>query len=98
MPGAMEWESSADTYQLKRRVNVKDARDYVFEQSIAFGVLFLILSLVMAVAMLTSKHPVRMERAICWVTELLADWRSWASLAVGFLLVAIVCLLRKSQR
>ncbi|AGH86730.1 hypothetical protein HI806_23130 (plasmid) [Ralstonia solanacearum] len=94
----MKRERSVDAYPLEKRVHVKDARDYVFEQSVAFGVLFLILSLVMAVAMLNRKHPVGMERAICWATGVMVDWRSWMPLAVGFLLVAAVCLLRRLQR
>ncbi|MEF9387137.1 hypothetical protein V4890_16155 [Ralstonia solanacearum species complex bacterium KE056] len=94
----MKRESSVDAYPFEKREHVKDARDHVFEQSVAFGVLFLILSLVMAVAMLTRKHPVGMERAICWATGVIADWRSWMPMAVGFLLVAAVCLLRRLQR
>ncbi|ATI30256.1 Hypothetical Protein RRSL_04787 [Ralstonia solanacearum UW551] len=102
MPRAMEWaamrqERSVDVYPLKQ-VKAKDVRDYGYEQSIAFGVLFLILGLVMSVAMLAAKHPVAMERAICWAIALLVDWRIWAMLAPGFLLAAIACLLRKSQR
>ncbi|OYQ10055.1 hypothetical protein B7R77_25100 [Ralstonia solanacearum K60] len=94
---AMRRERSVEVYPPKQ-VNAKDVRDYGYEQSIAFGVLFLILGLVMAVAMLAAKHPVGMERAICWAIALLVDWRIWAMLAPGFLLAAIACVLRKSQR
>ncbi|MGC5832301.1 hypothetical protein LDP08_17225 [Ralstonia pseudosolanacearum] len=73
-------------------------RDYLVAQGYAFGVLFVVLSLIMAAAMLAAKRPAQMERAACWIVGILIDWRSWALLTVGLVVVAITCVLLQPRR
>ncbi|KFX76766.1 membrane protein [Ralstonia solanacearum] len=67
-------------------------------QSYAFGILLVVLSLITAAAMLATKHPAHMERAACWVVGLLIDWRSWALLTVGLVVVAVTYTLLQPRR
>ncbi|MHA6833866.1 hypothetical protein [Ralstonia pseudosolanacearum] len=73
-------------------------RDYLVAQGYAFGVLFVVLSLIMAAAMLAAKRPAHMERAACWIVGILIDWRSWALLTVGLVVVAITYILLQPRR
>ncbi|MCK4118456.1 hypothetical protein ACI2UK_13420 [Ralstonia nicotianae] len=72
--------------------------NYLSAQTYAFGGLLLILSFVTAVAMLVKRRPPHMERAICAVLGALVDWRMWAALSVGLVVVALVHVLRQLQR
>ena len=73
-------------------------RDYVVAQGYAFGVLFVVLSLITAPAMLAAKRPAHMERAACWIVGVLIDWRSWALLTAGLVVVAITYILLQPRR
>ncbi len=72
--------------------------DDLVAQSYAFGILLVVLSLITAAAMLATKHPAHMERAACWVVGLLIDWRSWALLTVGLVVVAVTYTLLQPRR
>ncbi|MHA6907838.1 hypothetical protein ACQUJS_05285 [Ralstonia pseudosolanacearum] len=67
-------------------------------QNYAFGVLFVILSGIMAIAMIVKKHPESAERAISCAVALLADWRTWAVVTAGAALAAVVCMLLPARR
>ncbi|WP_197328885.1 hypothetical protein [Ralstonia syzygii] len=67
-------------------------------QNYAFGILFVILSGIMAVAMLVKKHPEATERAIGSAVALLGDWRTWAIATAGVALTAVVCVLLQPRR
>ena len=67
-------------------------------QNYAFGVLFVILSGIMAIAMIVKKHPEGAERAISCAVALLADWRTWAVVTAGAALAAVVCVLLPARR
>ncbi len=59
----------------------------------AFGVLLLIHSALMAVAMLAKKHPASAECALDASVALMRDWRTWAVAAAMLLAGMIVTLL-----
>ncbi|AXV79879.1 MULTISPECIES: hypothetical protein [Ralstonia solanacearum species complex] len=67
-------------------------------QNYAFGILFVLLSGIMAVAMLVKKHPEATERAIGSAVALLGDWRTWAVTTAGVALTAVVCVLLQPRR
>ncbi|MHA6820531.1 hypothetical protein [Ralstonia pseudosolanacearum] len=67
-------------------------------QNYAFGVLFVILSGIMAIAMIVKKHPESAERAISCAVALLADWRTWAGVTAGAALATVVCMLLPARR
>ncbi|WP_211903749.1 hypothetical protein [Ralstonia syzygii] len=72
--------------------------DYVVAQTYAFGVLIVVLSLITAAAMLAAKRPEHMERAACWIVGILIDWRTWALLTAGLVVVAVVYILLQPRR
>lgn len=94
------WGSSARTDRTPDLANsyLAGHHDYVIAQTYAFGVLIVVLSLITAAAMLATKHPAHMERAACWIVGILIDWRSWALLTVGLVVVAVTCTLLQPQR
>lgn len=67
----MRRESIADTRQISTATDVEDTLSYVSAQSHAFGALLLILSAIMAIAMIATKrpahgaHPLRGSRTPC---------------------------------
>ncbi|MGH1510584.1 hypothetical protein [Ralstonia solanacearum] len=67
-------------------------------QHYAFGVLFLILSGIMAIAMVVKKHPEATERVISCAVAFLADWQTWAVATAGVALAAVVCVLLPPRR
>ncbi|WP_197386242.1 hypothetical protein [Ralstonia pseudosolanacearum] len=67
-------------------------------QNYAFGVLFVILSGIMAIAMIVKKHPESAERAISCAVAVLTDWRTWAGVTAGAALAAVVCMLLPARR
>ncbi|MBT1539066.1 hypothetical protein B7R78_0018790 [Ralstonia solanacearum] len=67
-------------------------------QHYAFGVLFLILSGIMAIAMVIKKHPEATERVISCAVAFLADWQTWAVATAGVVLAAMVCVLLPPRR
>ncbi len=69
------------------------SHDYIAAQSNAFGLVFVILSFIVALAMVATKRPAQMERAMCLVVGFLADWRTWAVITVLLILVALVSAL-----
>ncbi|MFV8645672.1 hypothetical protein ACI2S3_12840 [Ralstonia nicotianae] len=64
----------------------------------AFGVLLLIHSALMAVAMLAKKHPASAECALDASVALMRDWRTWAVAAAVLLAGMIVTLLVAHRR
>ncbi len=64
----------------------------------AFGVLLLIHSALMAVAMLAKKHPASAECALDASVALMRDWRTWAVAAAMLLAGMIVTLLVAHRR
>ncbi|MBX9429346.1 hypothetical protein [Ralstonia pseudosolanacearum] len=64
----------------------------------AFGVLLLIHSALMAVAMLAKKHPASAECALDASVALMRDWRTWAVAAAVLLAGMIFTLLVAHRR
>ncbi|MGD7165536.1 hypothetical protein, partial [Ralstonia pseudosolanacearum] len=91
-------ESIADTRQISTATDVEDTLSYVSAQSHAFGALLLILSAIMAIAMIATKRPAHMERTLCAAVELLVDWRTWAVITVGIVLIALACAVLRPWR
>ncbi len=94
----MRRKSIGDTRQISAAANADDTLSYLSAQSHAFGALLLILSAIMAIAMVATKHPAEMERATCLVAGLFIDWRTWAVITVVLVLVALVCALLAPRR
>ncbi|AEG67635.1 conserved hypothetical protein [Ralstonia solanacearum Po82] len=69
----------------------------------AFGILLLIHSALMAVAMLAKKHPASAECALEVSLTLMRDWRTWAAavavmLPIGMIVRRIVVCRRRRRR
>ncbi|CBJ40164.1 conserved membrane protein of unknown function (plasmid) [Ralstonia solanacearum CMR15] len=73
-------------------------RDDVAAQGYAFGIVFMVLSLILAIAILATKRPEHVERAVCRAVSALVDWRTWAIVTMGCVVMALAYRLCRPRR
>ncbi|MHA6842284.1 hypothetical protein ACQUJZ_15130 [Ralstonia pseudosolanacearum] len=79
-------------------IGAAGTRDYVAAQGHAFGIVFMVLSLILAVAILATKRPERVEQAVCRAVGILVDWRTWAIVMMGCVVMALAYVLCRPRR
>ncbi|MHA6845753.1 hypothetical protein [Ralstonia syzygii] len=94
----MRRKSTGDTRQISAAADVEDTRSYVSAQSHAFGALLLILSAIMAIAMIATKRPAQMEHTLRLAVGHIADWQTWTVITAGLILIALACVVLRPRR
>ncbi|MHA6897248.1 hypothetical protein ACQUJT_24745 [Ralstonia pseudosolanacearum] len=72
--------------------------DDVAAQGRAFGIVFMVLSLILAIAILAAKRPEHVERAVCRAVGIVVDWRTWAIVTMGCVVMALAYRLCRPRR
>ncbi len=79
-------------------IGAAGTRGYVAAQGHAFGIVFMVLSLILAIAILATKRPERVEQAVCRAVGILVDWRTWAIVTMGCVVMALAYVLCRPRR